>query len=142
MHFHGIELVTNKKNLFKDAAHLAREFSERGAEISSKRAVDAYATFTFQPNETGEIRYFIGRQTNLAGEQAGFVHLALQPGLYANLKVKSRPGWYLPFHQSYLPASIYKQSDLIDEIEYYNAESRLKYFEKPAMYLLFPLQVK
>ena len=151
LHFHGLELVTTKKQLFKDAARLARDFSERSTGITSKRAVDAYATITFQPNQSGEIRYFIGRQTNLPGEQPGFVHLALERGLYANLKVKSRPGWYLPyrlakvrqtFHQSYLPTSPYQQSDLIDEIEYYNAESRLKYFEKPAMYLLFPLRAK
>ena len=74
--------------------------------------------------------------------------MTLQPGFYANLKVRSRPGWFLPyrlaklrqgFHQKYLPDSPYRPSELIDEIEYYNAESRLKYFEKPAMYLLFPL---
>jgi hypothetical protein len=130
---------------------LAREFSNLGSEITSKKAVDAFATITFQPDESGEIRYFIGRQTNLSGEQGGFIHVALDTGLYANLKVKSRPGWYLPyrlakvrqgFHQKYLTNSPYRQSHVIDEIEYYNAESRLKYFENPAMYLLFPLQLK
>ena len=151
LHFHGLEIKTTRKNLFKDAASLARRFSESGGEIVSKKAMDAYATITFQPNESGEIRYFMGRQTNLSGEQQGFVHVSLETGLYANLKVKSRPGWYLPyrlakirqtFHQSYLPSSPYRQSELIDEIEYYNAESRLKYFENPAMYLLFPLHQK
>ena len=151
MYFHGLDLKTTKKNLFRDAARLAREFSNLGGEITSKKAVDAFATITFQPDQTGEIRYFIGRQTNLPGEQGSFIHVALETGLYANLKIKSRPGWYLPyrlakvrqgFHQKYLPGSPYQQSNSIDEIEYYNAESRLKYFENPAMYLLYPLQTK
>lgn len=151
LHFHGLETTTTKKNLFKDAASLAREFGERGSTIETGRLTDAYCAVTFQPNEAGEIRYFLGRQTNKNAEQSGLVHLVLEPGLYANLKVRSRPGWYLPyrlakvrqgFHQKYLPGSPYKQSELIDEIEYYNAESRLKYFEKPAMYLLYPLQTK
>lgn len=149
LHFHGLELTTTKKDLFKDAARLAREFSEKGSEIVSKKATGVYATITFQPDSEGKIRYFIGKQTGLAGEQKGFTHVAAEPGIYANLKVKSRPGWYLPyrlakvrqtFHQTFLPQSPYRLSDLIEEIEYYNAESRLKYFEKPAMYLLFPLE--
>lgn len=151
LHFHGLETTTTKKTLFKDAARLAREFGERGDTIETGRVTDAYCAVTFQPNEAGEIRYFLGRQTNKNTEQSGLVHFVLEPGLYANLKVRSRPGWYLPyrlarvrqtFHQTYLPGSPYKQSEIIDEIEYYNAESRLKYFEKPAMYLLYPVQPK
>ncbi|NLW71566.1 MAG: hypothetical protein GXY37_01580 [Chloroflexi bacterium] len=148
LHFHGIQVQTTKKTLFRDAPKLARQFSEILPSIKSAKSSDSYATISFQPDENGVFRYFIGRQTGISGEQKDLIHVTLQPGFYANLKVRSRPGWFLPyrlaklrqgFHQKYLPDSPYRPSELIDEIEYYNAESRLKYFEKPAMYLLFPL---
>lgn len=149
IHFHGLQIFTTKDNLYRDAVNLARDFSQKGDQIQSKKSVDAYASITFQPDESGQIRYFLGRQTNQNTQMEGFVHVVLEPGLYAALKVRNRPGWYLPyrlarlrqgFHQTFLPATAYRQSEVVDEIEYYNAESRRKYFERPAMYLLFPLE--
>ncbi len=151
LHFHGLEITTNKDNLYQDAVKLSREFTKIGSQIKGKKSVDAYAAITFQPNEAGQIRYFLGRQTNYPGKLDGFVHVVLEEGVYAALKVRNRPAWYLPyrlarlrqgFHQVYLPGTNFRQSQLIDEVEYYNAESRLKAFDNPAMYLLFPLEPK
>ena len=151
LNFHGLEITTTRKDLYNDAVKLAREFGEQGNQIEVKRNADAYASVTFQPDAEGKIRYFIGKQTDKTGEQAGFVHLTLEPGAYANLKVRSRPSWYLPyrlaklrqgFDRVFLSKSDYQCSDLIEEIEYYNAESRLKFYQRPAMYLLFPLEPK
>ena len=57
LHFHGIQVQTTKKTLFRDAPKLARQFSEILPSIKSAKSSDSYATISFQPDENGVFRY-------------------------------------------------------------------------------------
>jgi len=77
--------------------------------------------------------------------------VTLEPGTYAQLRVKKNPsfllGWRLArvrkiFYSKFLPGSAYEKSERFDEMEYYGYESQLHPRRAQSMTLLVPLKKK
>ena len=105
-------------------------------------------TLTGTKDASGEFDYFIGEKVQKRTQEKGVDLVMLEPGTYAQLRVKKNPsfllGWRLArvrkiFYSNFLPNSVYEKAERFDEVEYYGYESQLHPRRAQTMTLLVPL---
>jgi len=149
--FAGISRKATTENHFKVAQDLAGEFVNIQPRLRHRSSIHVTITMTGTKAASGEFDYFIGEKVLKASQEKGVDLVSLEPGLYAQLRVKKNPsfllGWRLArvrkaFYSKFLPSSPYEKSERFDEMEYYGYESQLHPARAQSMTLLIPLKPK
>jgi hypothetical protein len=149
--FAGISRKATTENHFKIAQELASEFANVQPSLRHRSSIHVTITLTGTKAASGEFDYFIGEKVLKASQEKGIDLVSLEPGLYAQLRVKKNPsfllGWHLArvrktFYARFLPSSPYEKSERFDEMEYYGYESQLHPARAQSMTLLIPLKLK
>ncbi len=149
--FAGISRKATTENHFKVAQELASDFVNVQPRLRYRSSPHVMVTMTKAKNAAGEFDYFIGEKVQQAAQDKGVEVVSLEPGLYAQLRVKKNPsfllGWRLArvrkiFYSNFLPSSPYEKSERFDEMEYYGYESQLHPKRAQNMTLLIPLKKK
>ena len=149
--FAGISRMATTENHFKVAQELASDFVGVQPRLRYRSSPHVTVTLTGAKNASGEFEYFIGEKVQKTNQEKDIDVVSLEPGLYAQLRVKKNPsfllGWRLArvrkiFYSSFLPESPYEKAERFDEMEYYGYESQLHPRRAQSMTLLIPLKQK
>ena len=149
--FAGISRKATTENHFKVAQELATDFVELQNRLRYRTTPQVTVTLTGTKDASGEFDYFIGEKVQNAKQEKGIDVVSLEPGLYAQLRVKKNPSFLLGlrlarvrkiFYSSFLPESPYEKAERFDEMEYYGYESQLHPQRAQSMTLLIPLKQK
>lgn len=149
--FAGISRKASTENHFKVAQDLANDFVDVQSRLRYCSTPQVTVTLTGTKDASGEFDYFIGERVQKATQDKNVRVVSLEPGLYAQLRVKKNPsfllGWRLArvrkiFYSKFLPNSAYEKSEQFDEMEYYGYESQLHPRRAQTMTLLVPLKKK
>lgn len=149
--FAGISRKATTENHFKVAQELANDFVKIQPRLRYRNTPQVTVTLTGTKDASGEFDYFIGEAVQKASQEKSVNLVTLEPGTYAQLRVKKNPsfllGWRLArvreiFYSKFLPGSAYEKSERFDEMEYYGYESQLHPRRAQSMTLLVPLKKK
>ncbi|HSN93547.1 MAG TPA: GyrI-like domain-containing protein [Anaerolineaceae bacterium] len=149
--FAGISRKATTENHFKVAQQLANDFVDLQSHLRYRATPQVTVTMTGTKDSSGEFDYFIGENVQKPNQEKTVNLVTLEPGTYAQLRVKKNPsfllGWRLArvrkiFYSKFLPNSDYEKSERFDEIEYYGYESQLHPRRAQTMTLLIPIKKK
>ncbi|MEA4812271.1 MAG: GyrI-like domain-containing protein [Anaerolineaceae bacterium] len=150
-HYAGISRKASQADHFSVAQELTYAFVEAQGKICHRSSPQVSITMTGTKNLEGKFDYFIGEKVQYSSQDASLNVFTLQPGLYAQLRLKKNPSWLLgfrlarvrkTFYTQFLPNSPYEKAESFDEVEYYGYDSRLKPKRAQTMTLLIPLKAK
>ena len=149
--FAGISRNASTQTHFKVAQDLANDFVSIQPRLRYLSTPQVTITLTGNKDAAGEFDYFIGEKVQKRNQEKGIDFVTLEPGTYAQLRVKKNPsfllGWRLArvrkiFYSNFLPNSDYEKASTFDEVEYYGYESQLHPRRAQTMTLLLQLKKK